>query len=189
LEHGAERASIIISASAHPVNAASVLTVCYTFLTVQQRDQRPASITIATGVEILLNCVWLVLGLSLILAWSVHAWRERGCEPDRALPSRQLQFASLLLLLILLFPVISLTDDIAMSTAPQDAERALRLHDPFDGAQSAPALLPSAMAWVDVVSGMLRTGPSRPVEQDAKLTILLAGTLQSIDSRPPPISL
>ena len=31
------------------------------------------------------------------------------------------------MLLILLFPVISVTDDIAMCTAPGDAERALRL--------------------------------------------------------------
>jgi hypothetical protein len=138
-------------------------------------------------VEILLNCVWLVLGLSLISAWSVHAWRERECE--RVLPSRRLQFTAILLLLILLFPVISLTDDIAMCTAPRDAERALRLHDPFDGSQPAPALLPSAMAWTEVVSRMLRTGPSRPVEQDAKLTIPLTGTRLPVESRPPPISL
>lgn len=139
--------------------------------------------------EILLNCVWLVLGLSLISAWSVQAWRERGYEPERVLPSRRLQFTAILLLLILLFPVISLTDDIAMCTAPRDAERALRLHDPFDGSQPAPALLPSAMAWMDVVSRMLRTGPSRPVEQDAKLTVLLAAMRLPVESRPPPVSL
>ncbi len=139
--------------------------------------------------EILLNCVWLVLGLSLISAWSVHALRECGCEPDRSLPSRRLQFTALLLLVILLFPVISLTDDIAMGTAPGDAERALRLHDPFDGAQPAPALLPSTMAWMDIVSRMLQTGPSRPVEEDAKLIIRLAGTLLPVESRPPPVSL
>lgn len=133
--------------------------------------------------------MWLVLGLSLISAWSVHAWRERGYDPDCALPSRRLQFTALLLLVILLFPVISVTDDIAMCTAPRDAERALRLHDPFDGAQPAPALLPSTMAWMDVVSRMLQTGPSRPVEEDAELTILLAGTLPPVESRPPPVSL
>ena len=139
--------------------------------------------------EILLNCLWLVLGLSLVAAWSAHAWRTRACRPDGLLPSRQLQFTALLMLVILLFPVISLTDDIAMCTAPRDAERALRLHDPFDGPQPAPAVLPSTMAWMDVVSRMLRTGPSRPVEQDAKLTILLAAMRLPVESRPPPVSL
>jgi hypothetical protein len=140
-------------------------------------------------VEILLNCVWLVLGLSLISAWSVHAWHVRACEPERMLSSRRLQFTALLLLVILLFPVISLTDDIAMCTAPRDAERALRLHDPFDGSQPAAAILPATMAWMDVIFVMLRTGPNRPVEQDAKLTILLAGMRLPVESRPPPASL
>jgi hypothetical protein len=142
-----------------------------------------------TGVEILLNCVWLVLGLSLISAWSGHVWRTRTAGPEKLLPSRRLQFTAILLLVILLFPVISVTDDIAMCTAPRDAERALRLHDPFDSSQPAPALLPSTMAWMDTISLMLRTGPSGPVEQDATLTILLAGTVFPVDSRPPPATL
>ena len=139
--------------------------------------------------EILLNCLWLVLGLSLIAAWSTHAWRTRSHEPDPLLPSRQLQFTALLLLVILLFPVISLTDDIAMCTAPRDAERALRLHDPFDGSQPAPALLPSTMAWMDLFADPLRMGPSRPVEEEANVTVQLTGTRLPIDARPPPVAL
>ncbi len=139
--------------------------------------------------EILLNCVWLLLGLSLISAWSAHAWRSRSCRPDTLLPSRGLQFTALLLLVILLFPVISLTDDIAMCTAPRDAERALRLHDPLDGLQPAQALLPSTMAWMDLLAVMLHMGPSRPVEQEAKLVTQLAGTRVPVESRPPPASL
>jgi len=142
-----------------------------------------------SGVEILLNCVWLILGLSLISAWSMLAWHTRACESEGMLPSRRLQFTAILLLVILLFPVISLTDDIARCTAPRDAERALRLHDLLDGTQPTAALLPSAMAWMDALSVVLRNGPSRPVEQDAKLTALLQGTRLPIDSRPPPASL
>jgi hypothetical protein len=145
-------------------------------------------------VEILLNCVWLFLGLSLISAWSAHAWRSPSwrtpsCKPDSLLPSRGLQFTALLLLVILLFPIISLTDDIAMCTAPRDAERALRLHDPLDGSQPTQALLPSTMASMDLLAVMLHMGPSRPVEHEAKLVIQLAGTRLPIDSRPPPASL
>ena len=133
--------------------------------------------------------MWLVLGLSLISAWSGHVWRTRTAGAEKLLPSRRLQFTAILLLVILLFPVISVTDDIAMCTAPRDAERALRLHDPFDSSQPTPALLPSTMAWMDTISLMLRTGPGRPVEQDTTLTILLAGTVFPVDSRPPPATL
>lgn len=139
--------------------------------------------------EILLNCVWLLLGLSLITAWSARAWRARACKSDGLLPSRQLQFTAVLMLVVLLLPVISLSDDLAMCTAPRDAERALRLHDPFDGSQPAPALLPSTMAWMDAVALLLRSRPSRPVEQDADLAIHLAGTRMPVDSRPPPVAL
>lgn len=139
--------------------------------------------------EILFNCVWLLLGLSLISAWSAHAWRTRSRRPDSLLPSRGLQFTALLLLVILLFPVISLTDDIAMRTAPPDAERALRLHDPLDGSQPVQALLPSTMAWMDLLAVMLHMEPSRPVEQEAKLVTQLAGTRVPVESRPPPASL
>jgi hypothetical protein len=45
------------------------------------------------------------------------------------------------------------------------------------------------MAWMDVVALMLRSGPSRPVEEDAKLTIQLLGTRMPIDSRPPPVAI
>lgn len=139
--------------------------------------------------EILLNCVWLLIGVSLITAWSAHAWRTRASKPDELLPSRRLQFTAVLMLVILLLPVISLSDDIAMCTAPRDAERALRMHDPFDGSQPVPALLPSTMAWMDAVVILLHSGPGRPVEQDALIAIHLAGTRLPIDSRPPPVAL
>jgi hypothetical protein len=133
--------------------------------------------------------VWLVLVLTLVTAWSAHACRTRACRPNGLLPPLQLQFTALLLLVILLFPVISLTDDIAMCMASRDAEWALRLHDPFDGAQPAQALLPSTMAWMDVVALMLRSGPSRPIQEEAKVTVQLLGTRMPIDSRPPPAAI
>ena len=139
--------------------------------------------------EILLNCVWLVLGLSLIAVWSAHAWHARPYKSDGLLPSRQLQFTAILMLVVLLLPVISLSDDIAICTAPRDAERVLRLHDLLDGSQPMPALLPSTMAWMDAVAVLLHGGPGRPVEQEAKLAIQLAKTGQPIDSRPPPVAL
>lgn len=93
------------------------------------------------------------------------------------------------MLVVLLFPVISLTDDIAMCTAPRDAERALRLHDSLDGLRVVQAVLPSNVAWIDLVAIMWRTGPSRPVEQEARLILNLTGTRLPVESRPPPSSI
>ena len=133
--------------------------------------------------------MWLILGLSLISTWSAHLWRTRAGKPNELLPSLGLQLTAILLLVILLFPVISLTDDIAMCTAPRDAERALRLHDPFDGAQPAQALPVSTMAWMDAVADMFCKGPSYPVEPEANVIQQLAGTQSPIDSRPPPVAI
>jgi hypothetical protein len=76
-----------------------------------------------------------------------------------------------------------------MCTAPRDAERALRLHDPFDGAQPAQALPLSTMAWMDAVADMFRKGPNRPVEQEAHVILQLAETQLPIESRPPPAAI
>lgn len=139
--------------------------------------------------ETLFNCVWLVLGLSLITAWTILAYRTREYAPHQFLPSRQLQFTALLLLVILLFPVISLTDDLAMCTAPPDAERALRLHDSFDCSQPVHSLLPSTMAWMSAIAAMIHEGSRRSVEPDAERNTLLDGTPLPLDSRPPPATL
>jgi hypothetical protein len=190
LEHAAERAFMMISGGDHAVNPSYVLRLSLQLVKAFQACVNGHfHLQSLSGVEILLNCVWLVLGLSLISAWSMLAWHTRSGESEGMLPSRRLQFTAILLLVILLFPVISLTDDIARCTAPRDAERALRLHDLLDGTQPTAALLPSAMAWMDALSVVLRNGPSRPVEQDAKLTALLQGTRLPTDSRPPPASL
>ena len=76
-----------------------------------------------------------------------------------------------------------------MCTAPRDAERALRLHDPFDGAQPAQALPPSTMAWMDAFVDIFRKGPSRPVEQEANVIQQLMGIRLPIESRPPPVTI
>ena len=139
--------------------------------------------------ETLLNCAWLFLGLSLIAGWSVCAWHARASEPSTLLPSCRLQFTALLMLVVLLFPVISLTDDIAMCTAPRDAERALRLHDTVEGLQQPQAVLPSTIAWMDLIASIWRSAPSRPVAQEVSLIVHVSDTHLPIESRPPPASI
>jgi hypothetical protein len=143
-------------------------------------------------VEILLNCVWLVLGLSLIATWSV--FRRQPADPRSAanaqsLPSRRIQFVAVLMLVILLFPVISLTDDIARCTAPQETERALRLHEPLDGSPSGSALLPAATAWTEWIAAAFEQVAHQPVQDAVELSSLLDATRLPVDSRPPPAAL
>jgi hypothetical protein len=142
-------------------------------------------------VEILLNCLWLGLGLSLIATWSVVG-RRRVDRPSAAdaqsRPSRHVQFIAVLMLVILLFPVISLTDDIARCTAPQETERALRLHDRPDSSPTGPALVPAASVWTELIAAAFRQ-VSPPVEHAVELSSLLEATRLAIDSRPPPAAL
>jgi hypothetical protein len=143
-------------------------------------------------VEILLNCVWLMLGLSLIATWSALGRRQavlRSAADAHSLPSRRVQFIAVLMLVILLFPVISLTDDLARCTAPQETERALRLHDPLDASPSGPALLPAATVWTQLIAAAFRQISHRPIEDAVELSSLLEATRLPVDSRPPPAAL
>jgi hypothetical protein len=143
-------------------------------------------------VEILLNCVWLMLGLSLIATWSALGRRQavlRSAADAHSLPSRRVQFIAVLMLVILLFPVISLTDDLARCTAPQETERALRLHDPLDASPSGPALLPAATVWTQLIAAAFRQISHQPIEDAVELSSLLEATRLPVDSRPPPAAL
>ena len=143
--------------------------------------------------EILLNCVWLMLGLSLIATWSALGRRQpilRSAADAHSLPSRRVQFIAVLMLVILLFPVISLTDDLARCTAPQETERALRLHDrlndALDSSSSGPTLLPAATVWTELIAAAFRQVSPRPIEHAVELSLLLEATRLPVESRPPP---
>lgn len=136
--------------------------------------------------ENLLNCAWLLLVLALFAGWVYGMLSPRSRKQDPGRPSWQLQLTALLVLTVLLFPVISITDDLAACTAPQEAERALRLHDPTQDVLLHQVFLPSALAWPERIAATLQTGASQPVEHEASLSRLLDGTRHALDSRPPP---
>jgi hypothetical protein len=141
-------------------------------------------------VEILLNCLWLVLSLSLMTAWVIRVRRvpaRRGRSSRTALlPSTRLQLTAMMVLILLLFPVISLTDDLAMCAATRDTEQTLRLDDLCSGAHPQPAMLPSTLAWMETVTAPVTSGTRCRVERETQLLTLQEGTHLPIDSRPPP---
>lgn len=155
--------------------------------------KRSASFRIWDSVEILLNCVWLVLSLSLLTAWMVaprlQVAHGRCAGQPELMPSRRLQFTAIIVLVLLLFPVISLTDDLAMCAATRDTEQALRLDDLCNGAHPQPAMLPSTLAWMEAIAQPLHIGTRRGIEQETHMLPPQAGAHLPLDSRPPPSSL
>ncbi len=70
--------------------------------------------------EVFLNSIWLVVAISAFLFWQT----ER--EPERREHNRRYRFLALACALVLLFPVISLTDDLhAEQAAMEDSSRSV----------------------------------------------------------------
>jgi hypothetical protein len=186
------RASTIISAWRIAVNCQRLSAPFVAAASLALRPPHPSNPLQSEHVEILLNCVWLALGLSLIATWSVFGRPpavRRSAADAQSLPSSRVQFVAVLMLVILLFPVISLTDDLARCTAPQETERALRLHDSFDGSPSGPTSLPAATVWTELIAAAFRQVPHQVIEDAVELSSLLEATRLPVDSRPPPAAL
>jgi hypothetical protein len=68
--------------------------------------------------ELVLNLVWVLLAAAIVRLWICHA-------PNQSV-RRRTQFAAMLLLLLVLFPVISVTDDLQAMQNPAESESTLR---------------------------------------------------------------
>jgi len=69
--------------------------------------------------EIFLNLAWVLLAVFILCQWWRSAPRARanGCTP---IADRRIQFVALAMLLIILFPVISVTDDLQVIQNPAE---------------------------------------------------------------------
>lgn len=68
--------------------------------------------------ELILNLIWAILAVAIVRLWLCHA-------PNKG-TNRRTGFAALFLLLLILFPVISVTDDLQAMQNPAEVETALR---------------------------------------------------------------
>lgn len=131
-------------------------------------------------VESFLNFVWLVLSAVLIAAVCLaakRAHRKMGWQSVIALS----------LLLLLLFPVISITDDLVAFAAPTEVEHALRLTEgPL--LHFVATCLPSAAAlFALALFSFLATGIVLPKTASPLYTRKArAGFLRALGVRPPP---
>ena len=80
--------------------------------------QLPNHAVTVLGMETILNLAWAMLAVVLVCLWVLHAPRQGA--------SRWMQVAAVVTLLLILFPVISVTDDLLAAQNPADVEIYLR---------------------------------------------------------------
>jgi hypothetical protein len=130
----------------------------------------------ALRMELVLNLVWFAL------AMAVFCLSPRVVTP--ATYSRCVQFAALTVLTLILFPVISITDDLLAAQNPAEADCCLRKDHEVSNAHSiipaVVALPPTAFAGVFFSSHRLDAprGPAIPTVDHPGLA--------TVQNRPPP---
>lgn len=133
--------------------------------------------------EIFFNLLWLALSSLLLGLWLFH----RGHSADESLRSRAgVQFIALALLIVVLLPVVSLTDDLQACTMPAESEHLSRRGD-------LQAVADFTLHAVSVVVAGLFAFDTTPNPQTfARLSLPAenetpcAGYLRTLGTRPPP---
>lgn len=129
--------------------------------------------------EIILNLVWALLTIFMVWAWI----RTNG----RTGHSRGGQIVAITLLIAILFPVISVTDDLMAAQNPAETDTCLRRDHllPFHVHTPLPVVaLPAVPAFLGIA-----LGPSRYVSPQSLMPqSAYQPALASIQNRPPPVA-
>jgi hypothetical protein len=127
--------------------------------------------------ELALNLAWVLLAAAVVRLWALHAPR-RGA-------STRTQIAALAMLLVILFPVISVTDDLQAAQNPYEVETCVRRayasavpHSIFPRAALPPAIF-AELSYGDL--GIC--APSHPL-----FTCADSPSLAVVRNRPPPVA-
>ena len=126
--------------------------------------------------ELALNLVWLLLGASLI-----HLWLRFTPRSDS---NQRMQWVALAVLILILFPVISVTDDLQAAMNPAEVDSSLRRDyraiNPHFILPAVAALPPRVAA--DIPFSSLHLSAPRYLSA----TVLGKPALAPIQNRPPP---
>jgi hypothetical protein len=129
-------------------------------------------------VEIFLNFAWAVLAVTLVVLWL-----RLGCRLDQ---SRRSQIVAIAVLIAILFPVISVSDDLIAAQNPAETDNCQRRDHLTPG--SAHLLQLAAVAPPSI-----RTGTAFGIVQyvlpgKPALRVVARPALMSIANRPPPVA-
>jgi hypothetical protein len=129
--------------------------------------------------EIILNLAWALCSLGLI--W---LWIRVGNSGSRA-SSRKTQFLALAIVVLLLLPIISLSDDLMAMQGPAESDTCLRRA--FHAGESHPSVIPHSMAMPEQLFITLSIrGMSQKTVQSYRVVPPQTFLIRSLDSRPPP---
>jgi hypothetical protein len=126
--------------------------------------------------ELLLNLAWMLLAALMISVWL----RSAPSEGE----SRKTQFVALTLLILILFPVISVTDDLMAAQNPAEADCCLRKDHVVASSHS---MIPMAAALPLPTFAEMTLGiPHFAAPSNFTLPRVACPALASIQNRPPP---
>jgi hypothetical protein len=131
--------------------------------------------------ELVLNLAWALLAALMLCLWLRFA---PPTGPNRRNPDRRMQFVGLAVLLLILFPVISVTDDLQVSQNPAEADSSLRRdhiavnpHSIFPAVAALPLPVFAELSFGLPRFSTIRNLPAPTIDHPA---------LTSIQNRPPP---
>lgn len=129
--------------------------------------------------ELLLNLVWLVTSVSLVAAW-IWSIRKGYIEFEWA------TLIALILLIVILFPVISMTDDMVMMRAPAEVEHMMRRSEAPLAPVAMLGLLGALAALVLIAVSMTALRFYSQICSRVFAAKLLDGFIRAFGVRPPP---
>ncbi|HEV2708826.1 MAG TPA: hypothetical protein VGU67_01325 [Edaphobacter sp.] len=131
--------------------------------------------------ELFLNLAWAILSILLLGGW---IWSIRKGHTEFEWTT----CVALVLLLVLLFPAISMTDDrVAMST-PVELEHMMRASETPHGQVAILGLFGLLAAFVLVILNMASPLFYSRMRPRVFAETLLAGLIRAVGVRPPPVS-
>ena len=132
--------------------------------------------------EVLFNLVWLALSVALLGFW-LSGQRQWADESLRA--STRMQIMALAVLIVILLPVVSLTDDLQACTAPAEAERLMRrdLQVHPDSPLHAASIVVATLLFFQKAPVLQIMSLHFPSEE---IVIPSKGHLSVVGNRPPP---
>jgi len=131
--------------------------------------------------ELFLNLAWVVLAVLMVCLWPHFAPRTGR---DGHMQDRRLQLVVLAVLLLILFPVISVTDDLQAVQNPAETDTSLRR----DHAAASPhSIFPAVAALpLPVFAELFFGSPSMAATRSIAVPAIDQPALASIQNRPPP---
>jgi hypothetical protein len=134
-------------------------------------------------VEVFFNLVWVAVSVALFAVWLTALRQERK---QSRLPAVGTQIVALAILVVILLPVISLTDDLQAVNTPAEAEHLFRRGDLEHAVDQSLHSLPVAL-------GQLVSGLVLPPTQQIAFTVTadppvwpMRGYSRAATTRPPP---